>query len=122
METLTSITQRQQNVEGDGRAEPESELLGCDGQTLEEEIKPHDQDESTATENETGTGADGWDAEETLVEDRKPRSLEKAALKIVDKPYNEISTGKANGVLKGLDGLKVLKSEAPPTGDVVAQA
>jgi len=53
-ETLTSITQRQQNVEGDGQAEPESELLGCDGQTREE-IKSHDSDERTATENETGT-------------------------------------------------------------------
>jgi hypothetical protein len=111
---LTSITQRQQSVEGDGQAEPESELLGCDGQTREEEIKSHDQDESTATENETGTGADGWDAEETLVEGQIPRSLEKAPLKIADGLYNEISTGKADGVLEGLDGLKVLESEAPP--------
>jgi hypothetical protein len=59
VEMLISITQHQQNVEGDGQAEPESELLGCDGQTREEEIKSHDQDESTATENETGTGVDG---------------------------------------------------------------
>lgn len=50
---------------------------------------------------------DGWDAEETLVEDQTPRSLEKAALEIVDGLCNEISIGKANGVLKGLDGLKV---------------
>jgi hypothetical protein len=121
-ETLTSITQRQQNTEGGRQAEPESELLGCDGQTLEEEVKSHDQDESTTTENETGTGADGWDAEETLVEDQTPRSLEKAALKIVDELCNEISTGKANGVLKGLDGLKVLESEAPLAVKVVAQA
>lgn len=53
-ETLTSSMQRQQNVEGDGRAEPESELLGCDGQTLEEKVKSHDQDESTATETKRG--------------------------------------------------------------------
>ena len=120
-ETPTSITQRQQNVEGDGQAEPESELLGCNGQTCEEEIKFHDQDESTATENETGTGADGWDADETLIEDQAPRSLEKAGFEIIDGLYNEISAGKANGVLKGLNGLKVLESEAPPVVEVVAQ-
>jgi hypothetical protein len=119
-ETLTSITQRQQNAEGDEQAEPESELLGCDGQTREEEIKSHNQDESTATEKKMGT-ADGWDAEATLVEDQTSRSLEKAALKNVDGLSNDISTGKANGVLKGLDGLKVLESEAPPAVEVIAQ-
>lgn len=43
-------------------------------------------------ENETGTGADGWEVEEMLVEDQKPRSLEKAALNIVYGLYNEIYT------------------------------
>ncbi len=65
-ETLTSSTQREQNVEGEGQVEPESEPLRCDGRTREEEIKSHDQAEGTVTEKETGTGADGWDAEETL--------------------------------------------------------
>jgi hypothetical protein len=81
-------------------------------------IDEHD----TATENKTGTGADWWDADETLVELQTPRSLEKAALKMVDGLCNEISTGKANGVLKGLEGLKVLESEAPLAVEAVAQA
>jgi hypothetical protein len=59
VETLTSITQRQQNGEGGGQAELESELLGCDRQTREEDIKSHDQGESTATETETRDGS-GW--------------------------------------------------------------
>jgi len=118
-ETLTSITQRQQNAEGDGQVEAESELLRCDGQTYEEEMKSHNQDESTATEKEMGT-AKGWDEEATLVEDQTSRSLEKAALKNADGFSNDISTRKANGVLKCLDGLKVLESEAPPAVEVVA--
>ena len=52
--TLTLITQSQWNVGGDGKAEPESELLGCDGQTRVEEVKSHGQDESTATETKRG--------------------------------------------------------------------
>jgi hypothetical protein len=105
VETLTSTTQRQQNAEGDGQAEPESELFRCDGQIREEEIKSHNQDESTETEKKMGT-AGGWDAEATLVEDQIARSLEKVALKNVD------------GVL---DGPKVLESEAPPAVAVVEQ-
>ena len=119
-ETLTSITQCQQNAEGDGQAEPECELLGCDGQIRDEEIKSHNQDESTATEKKMGT-ADEWDAEATLVEDQTSRSLEKAALKIVDGLYSESSIGKANGVLKGLDEPKGTSSEVPPAVKAVAQ-
>ena len=121
-ETLTSIMPCQQNVVGDGQAEPEGELLGFEGQTREAEIKSHDQNESTAKGNETGTGSDWWDEEETLIEDQTPRSLEKAALKIVDGVYNEFSTERANGALKDWDGLKMLKSEAPLAVEVVALA
>jgi hypothetical protein len=109
-ETLTLITQRQQNVEGDRQAEPENELLGCDGQRCEEEIKSHSQDESTATESEPETKEDGWDAEATLVEDETPRPLEKAALKIVDGLTTKSLPEKRMGVPRGLDGLKVLES------------
>jgi hypothetical protein len=85
--------------------------LSTDEQEELAETKSHNQDESTVTEKEMGT-ADGWDAEATLVEDQTSR---------FDELSNDISTGKANGVLKGLDGLKVLESEAPPAVEVVAQ-
>lgn len=118
-ETLTSTTQHQQNAGGDVQAESESGLLGCDGQTVEEEIKSHNQDESTATEEKSGI-ADGWDEEVTLVEDQISRSLDTAALKNIDGLINDISAGKVEGVLKGLGGLKVFESEASLVGKVVA--
>ena len=121
-ETSTSIKQRQQNVEGEGQAEPERALLGSDGQTCEEAIQSHDQDKSTATEKETGTETDGWDAKARLAEDQTSTSVEKAALKIVGELSKENFAGKANGTMKGLDGRKTLESAVPPAIDVVVQA
>lgn len=59
-----------------------SELLGYDRQALGE-TKSHSQDENTTRETEPELGADGWDIDETLVEDQKTGYLEKAALRIV---------------------------------------
>jgi hypothetical protein len=114
LERIASITQRLQNVQEGRQAEPESGVLRGEGQTRAEKIKPHDQDESAATENETETEEKGWDADVTLAEDQSPRPLEKVTLKTVDGVRDGISTGEANAVLKGLDRLKVPERKAPP--------
>jgi hypothetical protein len=54
-----------------------------------------------------------------LVEVLALGSLEKAALEIVNGFCNEISTRKTNGLLKALDGLKVLESEVLLAAKVV---
>ena len=117
--TPASITQSQHNAEEDGQAKPESELVRCDGQVPENEIKVEDEDEGVVTESKSETGEDGWDEEETLVEVLAPGSSEKAALEISGL-CNEISTGKTDGLPKALDELKVLESEVLPAVKVVA--
>ena len=118
--TLTSTPQFKQNAEEDGQPKLEIELLGPYQQICKEEVKSHDQVESIATENKPGTEVDEWDADETLVGDHTPRSLEKMVLKIVDGLYDDISTDKASGLLNDLDGLKVLGSEPPLAVKVVS--
>jgi hypothetical protein len=120
--TLTLVTQRQQNVEGGGEAGAENELLGCDGQKREKKIEFLDQNSSKVVENDMGTESDGWDEEETLVEDQLPMCLEMAALKIVDGLYNEYTTRETNGAPKGFNRLKVLESEVPLAVECVLQA
>jgi hypothetical protein len=120
--TPVSTTQSQHNAGEDGQAKPESELVRCDGQVPENEIKVKDEDEGVVTESKSETGEDGWDEEETLVEVLAPGSLEKTALEIVGGLCNEISTGKTDGLPKALGELKVLESEVLPAVKVVAQA
>jgi hypothetical protein len=55
---------------------------------------------------------------------RRPDSnvLGEGGLKIVNRVYIEIFTGRASGVMNGLDELKVLEIEVPPAIEVVARA
>jgi hypothetical protein len=114
LETITSIMERLQNIELSIQAEPQREVLPRDRQirAAAEQGRPHRQVESPATKNETEKRPDGWDPEETLVEDQSPHLLEKVALKIVDGISAGISAGKASAVEKRLDGPKVLELEA----------
>lgn len=115
--TFISISQHQQNVKSEGQAVPDSEFLGYDEQTREKDIKFLEQDESTIIEAETQSEGDGWDADETLVEDQTPSSLEMAAF--IGKFCGEKSTRKAEMVPKGQDGPLPLEIEAlSALGDV----
>jgi hypothetical protein len=115
-----SITQSQLNAEEDGQGKPESELVRCERQVPENEMKFKDEDLGVVAKIKSETGEDGWDEEETLVEVLAPGFLEKAALEIVGL-CNEISTGKTNGLSNVPDELKGLESEVLPVAEVVAQ-
>jgi hypothetical protein len=118
--TPASITQSQHNAEEDGQGKPESELVRCERQVPENEIKFKVEDQGVVAKIKSETGEDGWDEEETLVEVLAPGLLEEAALEIVGL-CNEISTGKTDGLSKTSDELKGLKSEVLPVVEVVAQ-
>jgi hypothetical protein len=105
---LVSITQREPNIEGGWDAGFKREPLNRDVLTHEDEIKVYHEDESILIENGTVPEADEWDADETLVEDQTPGSLEMATLKIVDRIFDKLSAGKTKAVPKVLKGLSPL--------------
>ena len=119
-----SAGQHQQAAEREGQEEPENGLPKCESQPSEATTKLHSQDESNTAEQDPDWSVDGYDAEDTLVEeDRSLSTVEADALKIVEEISNDILAGNALGETSSAsDGIKMLETEAPPAVEVSALA
>ena len=113
--TLVAIDGLQQNAATHEQVEPRSEFA------VSKEILSKYADsleilkgKAAIAEEEVKIDADGWDADETLVEGQILGALRVASLYTIGAVATKSSTDETSVVLGDIEGAKVIEPEAPP--------
>ena len=113
--TLVAVDGLQQNAATHEQVEPRSEFV------VSKEILSKYADsleilkgKAVIAEEEVKIDADGWDADETLVEGQILGALRVASLYTIGAVATKSSTDETSVVLGDIEGAKVIEPEAPP--------